>query len=266
MRISIEGIRGSGKSSILKLLQLLHYKTHVAKRGLENKWTELYVKNQAQYALGYNLHSLLEQTNVEYHRKEIHLYENSPYTLQNIWSKIMVRNGHLSDLELQLQEDIVDTWGWIPECIIFLDCPAEVCLERVKKSKNHASVIDMKELQELSHEYDWAMDYSNCDIPVYRVNANDNLINVFHHVIQILHQIRKHSLWFKNQNKLGNYRNFPTTTGNMVDIMPVVEAIHNSNSDNELAEKEEIPNLQVNPRTAFGQLLAKQNYIDELLE
>ena len=265
MRISVEGIRGSGKTTILKLLKLLKYKVHTANRGRENIWTSLYLQGGERFALGYNLNSFLEQTNVEYHNKEINLYENSPYTLQNIWSKVMLKKGHLTETEIQLQEEFVDKWGWTPECIIFLDCPPEVCLQRLEKNDQYGQPENLTALQELTHEYDWSLDRSNCDIPVYRVNADDHIINVFYHVVQILHQVRKHSLWFKNQTKPGNLNNIHRS-GSLIDIIPMVEAIHNSDEENNIDEEDEIPLCQVNRRSTFNQILSNQNYIDELFQ
>ncbi len=66
---------------------------------------------------------------------------------------------------------------------------------------------DLFELENLAQQYDWILEYTNCDIPIYRINANDYLLNVFYHIIQILYQIQRH-----NYFPISNYEKKNTNT------------------------------------------------------
>ena len=191
MRISIEGLHGSGKTLLLNLLHKLNYNTrHTCPN---NVWEELYQSDPHRYYLGYMLNILLNQINQSYNLSDIFLYENSPYTLQHVFSLTNVSHNCLHPEEQQLLTTISEKLSWHPECIIYLDCDPQVCLDRLIKQNNSSTLLSLEEMVNHAIEFDWILDSSNCAIPVYRVNANDNPINVFYHVLQILFQIKRHT-------------------------------------------------------------------------
>ena len=50
--------------------------------------------------------------------------------------------------------------------------------QNLKEKTVNEHNLSLAETEELFNQYEWALDYSNCDIPVYRVNANDDILTV----------------------------------------------------------------------------------------
>jgi deoxyadenosine/deoxycytidine kinase len=188
MRISIEGPVGCGKTSLIELLSKLKYKTYPISKD-DNIWIKSYISNPEKFALGYNIYTLFEHINKEYGNDKLYIYENSPFTIKYVWAKTMLKKNYLTQIEYRLQLDMVDKLGWAPDCIIYLDCPPQVCYQRVKDNID----ISLKEIEDLSLEYEKAIDLPECGIPVYKVNADDDVINIFYHVVQILCQVAKYN-------------------------------------------------------------------------
>lgn len=230
MHISIEGLPGSGKTELLKLLKKtkLNFNVHFPKANQgstpettdKQVWTELVKTDPARYVFGQNINQLLEHsvaTNCcEAHKlsdgRKVnethvcgdcrgdcrgdyrgdcrvnlkHIYERSPYTIQHVLSPILLKRSYLHKEELKLQETLIDLIGWTPDIIIYLDCSPEVCLKRCAKAGKSVDKVQMKELFD---QYEWVLDQTNCDIPVYRVNTNDDITSVLYNVTNILNSI-----------------------------------------------------------------------------
>ena len=93
VRISIEGL--SVKAELLALLKDSRHLSDTKKIYVhtlpETPISELAKTNPAKYSLGYNLHSFIEYCDhaTDYKEDEIHIFENSPYTIQWVWSQIL---------------------------------------------------------------------------------------------------------------------------------------------------------------------------------
>lgn len=210
MRVSIEGLPGSGKTELLKLLKITNDSINVHLDDSQDPWLNLINKDQSKYILGYNINRLIKQSdgyNLECVKEsknssfgginEINLYENSPYTMQHVASSIMLKNSSIHQEEFKLQEKLINTLGWYPDYIIYLDCPAAVCFERIKQRSSENVKTSIAQLKEMFEQYEWVLDSANCDIPVYRINANDDIASIVFsasHVLNKLSKLRKSHL------------------------------------------------------------------------
>lgn len=199
MKVSIEGIHGSGKTTILNLLQSLQYNTIIHDETSKQKWLNLYLKDKRKYVLGHNLNLILNLTRDKEDISDIHskskfpitLYEDSLYTLHNIHSNLQLKSNKLDNDEYLLQHDLINRIGWEPDCIIYLDCSPDTCYERLCELDQHKH-LSLNSLETIYKEYNLHFN-TICKIPIFRVNAEDNIENVFYHVLQILYQIIKFS-------------------------------------------------------------------------
>lgn len=220
MRVSIEGLPGSGKTALLKLLKTTNNNIiiHIDDDS-QDPWSNLINKDSTKYNLGYNINKLLKQSNSGSDTKEdkagkyneinnsfastrceeINLYENSPYTMQHVASSIMLKNSHIHQEEFKLQEKLINTLGWYPDYIIYLDCSPEVCLQRLQRRSPNHNKISATKLGEMFDQYEWVLDSVNCDIPVFRINANDDIASILFsvsHILNKLNRSRKNASFF----------------------------------------------------------------------
>ena len=146
VRISLEGNICSGKTFYLKLLEkegiVSHcYETH----DIYHEYLQYEVKNT-----------------------EIHLFENSPYTLKKIHGQSPESN-------------------WTPDIIIYLCCNPIVCRERyMKKNSNEISLEFVKQLHV---KCEFVCDEINCPIVMYKINSQDNPENVLKCILDIIKHI-----------------------------------------------------------------------------
>jgi thymidylate kinase len=59
----------------------------------------------------------------------------------------------MNKLEWDLTREINQDYGWIPDIIIYLKCPPEVCFERIKQ-RNCQENISLDYLQKVHQKYE----------------------------------------------------------------------------------------------------------------
>jgi hypothetical protein len=204
MKISIEGIPGSGKTTILKILQEMGY--------------NCYVDGE---------HTFSDHRVAETMGTSIKIIETSPYVLERL----------LAVLAPAYQHKKKGLWlhDWTPNFIIFLDCTPDIAVKRLtsagshnqalsttpspalgsqkialsttsspalgsqdvtnidnEKEANSDNGIELSALQitKLYLELEWILHSVNCAIPIYRVNASGSVIQTLHTVLAVLQLIR----------------------------------------------------------------------------
>jgi deoxyadenosine/deoxycytidine kinase len=185
MKISIEGISGSGKTTLLKLLKIVDFDVQYLEDDI---WKALFKENAKKYACGFGLYKLSQHMDVirDTKGKLIQLYEGSPFTLKNVWIPFLEAEGWLHSEEAQTECNMIDKNGWVPDCIIYLDSYSDKCCDKI-------DYLEKDSLQRLWRRYEMMLDNNSKNIPIYRINANTTMGNIFYAVLQILYQIQIHN-------------------------------------------------------------------------
>lgn len=168
MKISIDGNFGVGKTYHLQRLATEGYCVHWSKPSPEFQLESITTYMQMLQPFIFN------DTN---ERGSIVLYERSPYTLQRIYTDLRDPD----DL-FQYQQSIKQV-NWSPDIIIYLFCHPMICKQRTKNLSDEILV-------EFHNRYENILDELNCSIPIYKINAQEDLDQVFNNIIDVLHQVR----------------------------------------------------------------------------
>lgn len=197
-KISIEGNICSGKTLYLKLLEKEGYHVHY-----ESSIDPLLLNSPYYFEqLLYNYSHPFGTDN------EIHLFENSPYTLKNVYgdhsfeqnnfcvSNSSISNNYNKNLEIwQRRIDYdVSYLDWKPDAIIYLFCQPFICHER-QQNRNHQqlggqSPPSYEQIINLHIKYEIFCNEINCPIPIYKINSQDDIEIVFNSIKNIINNWR----------------------------------------------------------------------------
>lgn len=144
MRISVEGNIGSGKSSLLTALSRDHglrvFLEPVQKWG---DWLSLFYDDPRRWGLSFNLKVL---TSFHDHHPsssgdregDLVLFERSPLTCRYVFTTLQHANGHMTDAELELFDDVYDRLRWEPDLILYVRTRPVTCMRRIERRAREA--------------------------------------------------------------------------------------------------------------------------------
>ena len=180
--ISIEGLMGAGKSTVLRELQ---------KRGIrvieESTWDWKYLDkfygNRKKYALTLQIEILLSFLKYKF-SNELMVVERSPQVSRSVFAKMLSSDGILSDEDMATYVDIYDlAKPWEADMYIMLDCPTEICVERTG-SRGDSYKITPEYMKDLKKYYEIFFKYTDCK----RVNSDRPINDVVDDVMEIVSQ------------------------------------------------------------------------------
>jgi deoxyadenosine/deoxycytidine kinase len=188
-RISIEGNCCSGKTFYLKLLEQQGYHVHYDDMTNLTRLTQKYNTDMKRYSLGYNLQLLYNYTHYPHKEEEIHLFENSPYTLNKVYCQLAHEQHCFDEDEYNIYRNYADEMGWIPDIIIYLYCNPFVCYDR-STTKKLPFTPSIDYLKNLHLKYEIICDELNCPIMIYKINAQDEHQSVISNIKHIIDQFK----------------------------------------------------------------------------
>lgn len=151
MKISIEGIPGSGKTTILRILKKMGYCTN--NRDTIN---------------------------------DLKLIESSSYVFKKVLERATTTTKHLWIEDRQIRDDEHEETG--PDVIIFLDCPPDIAIKRLKQAKSKS--ISALQVTDIYLELEWVFHPVNCDIAVFKVNASGTIFHTLHNILAVLNEFK----------------------------------------------------------------------------
>ena len=133
MKISIEGNIGSGKSSILtRLCSDARIPVFLEPIDEWKEWLSEFYKDPTRWGMSFNLKVLMSFAKWK-SNSFFACYERSPITNRHVFAQLQYDQNRMSELELDLFDDIYKKISWTPDVAIYIRTHPEVSMERMQK-------------------------------------------------------------------------------------------------------------------------------------
>lgn len=130
MRICIEGNIASSKSTLMQLLhQRAGYDVYPEPVHEWSEWLSLFYQDTKRWAFGFQL-KVLSSFNRKYDGSPS-IIERSMLSSRHVFGQLLFNQNLLADKEWDLFKTMSDMFAWQPDAIIYIQCPPEVCLQRM---------------------------------------------------------------------------------------------------------------------------------------
>ena len=166
MKVTLEGNRGAGKTTILNLLRKQGYSVNNQEPNTSHTF-------QADIKADIQRFAHTSETT------ELCLYERSPYSLARIYLPYYKSQGLIDQDPIT---ELQSTHIWQPDVIIYLYCDPFVCHQRSKQS--------LTQLVELHNNHELVLDEMNYSGIIYKVNAQEDIQSVVGNVLAILGKLK----------------------------------------------------------------------------
>lgn len=190
--ISIEGVIGCGKSTVIDMLNNDGYKSFPEPI---NDWTLLskFYENPSLYAGPIQMQILFSYNKMFHNTLSKHplaIIERSPWSSRYVFAEMHTRNGNISESQQLLYESYYDLVSFKPDYIIYLETSSKIAYDRYLM-RNRSSEADMSTtyIKELNEMYDEAIKNTSIDIELSIVDANRSIDYVYHNVKNIIDTI-----------------------------------------------------------------------------
>jgi deoxyadenosine/deoxycytidine kinase len=150
--ISIEGLMGSGKTTVLKALS--EHGFMVATEPVE-KWSFLhkFYEDSQKYSLILQIQILLTFMEQDFPKDLIVFVERSPDVSRHVFAEMLYSDGKLSEHEMSLYIDLYNKLSpWKPDAYVYLETPVDVCIER-QASRGDSYKISKEYMLDLERSY-----------------------------------------------------------------------------------------------------------------
>ena len=203
--ISLEGNIGSGKSTILQIMQQKYQNNpnvifvdepvsewNLIKDG-DKSILELFYEDQAKYSFTFQIMAYITRLRkllqvLENNSNKIIICERSIYTDKYVFAKMLYQQGHINEIEWQTYNYWFDTFKEKTKLnmVIYVNTNPEICFERIKKrnrtGESNIPIDYLKHCHRLHNEW---LDSNNEEV-VIPFNGNmelkeDNKSNIFNH-------------------------------------------------------------------------------------
>jgi deoxyadenosine/deoxycytidine kinase len=128
-------------------------------------WLEKYYSNISKFASSFQIRIIMshiqqkneiEEINAEQKSKNIvNICERSAITTLNVFSKMLVEDGVLDEIEFKLHEQMIEMFKYKkPDVLVYLNIDPEIALQRnLKRMRNGESNIKIEYLRKLNQAY-----------------------------------------------------------------------------------------------------------------
>jgi deoxyadenosine/deoxycytidine kinase len=128
-------------------------------------WLEKYYSNISKFASSFQIRIILSHIKQKNEIEEINcgqkstnivnICERSAITTLNVFSKMLVKDGVLDDIEFKLHEQMIEMFKYKkPDMLIYLNIDPEIALQRnLKRMRNGESNIQIEYLRKLNQAY-----------------------------------------------------------------------------------------------------------------
>jgi deoxyadenosine/deoxycytidine kinase len=199
LKICIDSNIAGGKTTQLNLLEkklnqtdfiFNIYKEEVNK-WQEEGWLNKFYEDMKKNSFGFQMRVLLSQIQQGKSfnpNNDIIISERSPLTNRHVFSEILLEDGDLQNIEYDLFNKYFDNFAWIPDFIIYIYVPPNICLERVlKRNRGSENLIPLDYLEKLDKKYDELL--KNHQNKVYRIDGTQSVEIINNQIINIINNL-----------------------------------------------------------------------------
>lgn len=179
MKIIFDGNISSGKSECLKSCLGSKIKEVQCTSLIEpvNKWAsglELFYKDKTN-AFTLQMEILLWHLQNE---NKSGFIERSPLSCVHVFGESLRKDNLISEYQWTIMNEYNTTFGWKPETIFYLQCPPEICYERLKnRNRDCESNISLEYLTKIHENYEMLYNTNNIlteNINIIKIDASQN--------------------------------------------------------------------------------------------
>jgi len=177
MRIAIDGNIAAGKSTLFSSIAKRPYIQQNATLFPEplDEWgdiLDLYFKDRDAWALPLTL-DILRGFHKSYTTPHA-IVERNPYTCRYVFTDILRNEGVLSNDDMALVDQYMETFGWKPDAVVYIDVPVGECHDRLSHRDRSGEVESVRydDLKMISYKYDKMFEHNLNGVPVFRVRQN----------------------------------------------------------------------------------------------
>ena len=172
--VVIDGLIFSGKTTAIRNLNArlssstdttFNFFEEPVESWMNEGWLEKYYSNISKFASSFQIRIILshiqqkneiEKINVDQKSTNIvNICERSAITTLNVFSKMLVADGVLDDIEFKLHEQMIEMFKYKkPDVLIYLNIDPEIAILRnLKRMRNGESNIQIEYLRKLNQAY-----------------------------------------------------------------------------------------------------------------
>jgi len=174
INIVIDANIGAGKTTLLKLLQknlvntdsiVYNFFEENVESWMNEGWLEKYYSNIPKYASSFQTRVLLshiqqrkkimELNSSQTQEVIVNICERSAITTVNVFSKMLVEDGFLDQMEMDVHSQILEIFNYEkPDLLIYLNTSPGLAHQRLKnRSRNGECKISLEYLEKLNQMY-----------------------------------------------------------------------------------------------------------------
>lgn len=178
-RISIEGNIGCGKSSIIsRLCQEERLPVFLEPVEEWKEWLTEFYKDPERWRMSFNINVLLSFEKWK-NNNFLAVYERSPISNRHVFTKLQHDEGSMTDLELNLFDQLYSKLAWTPDIIIYIRTDPEVSHTRMqKRGRECENGVTLEYLTSLHKRYDMVLKEGMLDINLTNDKKNCIIVTI----------------------------------------------------------------------------------------
>ena len=209
MKIIIDGNISSGKSECLKscldstvnkVPDTLLIEQHLTKSNVLQSKPSVLIEPVDKWAPGLELF-YKDKTNAFALQMEILLWhlqnknetgfiERSPLSCVHVFGESLRKDNLISEYQWTIMNEYNTTFGWKPKTIFYLQCPPEICYERLKnRNRDCESNISLEYLTKIHENYEILYNTNNIlteNINIIKIDASQSKEDVCNSINEYL--------------------------------------------------------------------------------
>lgn len=171
MIVCVEGNIGSGKSTVLEVLNGLGYST---KEEPVDEWGEMlqmYYTDPTTWSLAFNLKVLNSFQKTP--PGDTVIVERSPGACRHVFGQLAYNDEHMTPVSWGVFKGYHDRLGWEPDMYIYIDTPVETCYERMHaRGRECEQGISKEYLARIEFQYQNFLKFT--ETAVHRVDGTES--------------------------------------------------------------------------------------------
>jgi deoxyadenosine/deoxycytidine kinase len=125
-------------------------------------------------------------------KNETGFIERSPLSCVHVFGESLRKDNLISEYQWTIMNEYYTTFGWKPDIIFYLQCPPEICFERLKnRNRNCETNISLEYLTKIHENYEILYNSNNIlteNINIVKIDASQSKENVSNSINEYLNK------------------------------------------------------------------------------